>query len=65
MSENGSLISVEVVAFFHKSPMYESHWNFFVTNWQKFAKEKNAGTWKVKTVWILYTIHNPSLKLDI
>jgi hypothetical protein len=24
------------------------YWILFVTKWQKFAKEKNAGTWKVK-----------------
>jgi hypothetical protein len=48
ISENVSLKSGDFVAFSHKSPMYESHCIFFATKWQNFAKEKNAGTWKVK-----------------
>jgi hypothetical protein len=48
ISENVSLKSGDFVASFHKSPMYELHWIFFVTKWQKFAEEKNAGTWKAE-----------------
>jgi hypothetical protein len=56
ISENVSLKSGDFVAIFHKSPMYGLYGILFVTKWQKFAKVKNAGTWKVKQFGF-YTQH--------